>query len=66
MLIECANCGHDGPVGEPGSDHKIDEEGKFGEAGREYCEADGFFDDGTPECDCDLYEEVEDDDSSED
>jgi hypothetical protein len=48
--MDCVNCGHDQ------DDHKWSDE-----QSATICTGDGLFDDGTPQCDCDLFEEDEED-----
>jgi hypothetical protein len=48
--LECDNCGHD----------EVDH--KEGLAGLTVCEGDGFFENGDPQCDCDEFQGIEDDD----
>lgn len=46
--MECINCGHDQ------DDHKWSDEHS-----QTICTGESFFNDGTPQCDCDLFEEEE-------
>jgi hypothetical protein len=52
--MECQNCGHNE------DDHKWSDE-----RSSTICTGDGLFDDGSPQCDCDLFEEEEEDEEDE-